>query len=356
MKIIKNKSCNWVLLLFFSFLTVPVRGQKALDETIQKNVLLEKEIELLEKDSAKLNDSIKDILLLIEKDSLKNKDLNTRYNALMSSSSQDSISALAKQVDSLEKQHKALQTAILSIKKDISEKDAELREADSELRNMNVYSEIQNQQAYKSNKLYLNQRYSLISKEKLEEFLNNMDEFKSFEDFTDYQKRVSAALNNKKIYDDASECVNTGVNYQIVDDLRSGIQTLLEIKKDDYNKGVYKLSKEQFIELDSLDIKLSRYNNGIRELQNIVSKVNADEEIIQIRNARRSGLKRDCIALMKEYVVPEEGSEEARIFERYFKMIPYLEKLLRKYWNELKANPFETPTKTEKIITELLVK
>lgn len=345
-----------MLLTVLCFLPICVSGQKALDETIHKNVSLEKELELLRKDSATVKDRISELIRQIEKDSIKNKELNKKYELLLRSSSQDSIVALGQYVDSLENRHKALQSAIVSIRKDINEKNVELKNADSELQGMNVYSEIQKQQTYKNNKLYLNQGYSLISMEKLEEFLNSMDEYKSFKDFTDYQKRVSAALNNKKIFDNAQECVSTGVGYQMVDDIRFEIQTLLEIKKDDHNKGMYKLTKEQFIELDSLDIKLSRYNNGIRELQSIVSKINADEEIIQIRNAKRSGTRRDCLTLMKQYIVPEEGSEEARIYERYFKMIPYLEKLLRKYWDELKANPFDAPTKTERIITDLVVK
>ena len=50
-----------------------------------------------------------------------------------------------------------------------------------------------------------------MSLEKLTEISNSMDEYKSFEGFTDYQKRVSAALNNKKIFDNAWECVSTGM-------------------------------------------------------------------------------------------------------------------------------------------------
>lgn len=351
-----NKACYLFLFLFFCSLTIPVRGQKALDETIKKSVLLEKEIESLKKDSAKVEDRIKDVLLLIEKDSLKNKELNTRHNVLLSSLSQDSISVLEQYVDSLEKRHKALQTAITSIKKEISAKNVELRNADSELKDMNVYSELQKQQTYKNNKLYLSQKYSKMSLEKLTKISNDKNEYKLFEGFTDYEKRIAAALNNKKLYDKAWVCVSTGNDYQKVDEFRSGINILLEIKSDDSIRGIYKLTKEQFNEMDSLDIKLSRCNNGIKELQNIVRRINSDEQIVQFRNDRKSGSKKDCIELMKQYVNHKEGTEGARIYERYFKMIPFLEKLLRRYWNELNTNPFDTPTKTERIITGLEIK
>lgn len=351
-----NKVYYISIVLFFCFLALPVRGQKALDEAIQKNVSLEKDIELLKKDSAKVKDGTKDMLLQIEKDSLKNKELTMRYNSLLSLTSQDSIIVLNQYVDSLEKRHKSLQESIISIKKDISTKSNELRNADSELQDMNLYSEIQKQQIYKNNKLYLNQKYSQMSSKKLAEMSNSIDEFKSMEDFSDYQKRIIATLHNKELYDNAWGCVSTGNGYHDVENLRSGINTLLEINKDDVNKGIYKLTKEQYNEMDSLDIRLSRFNSGIKELKKIVEGINKDEDVVRIRSERKSSSKRDCLDLIKCYIIPEEGSEKDKIYQRYFMMIPYLEKLLKDYWNELKKNPFDTPTKSEKIITNLIVK
>lgn len=350
-----NKLSFVSVVIIFCFLALPVRGQKALDETIQKNVSLEKDIELLRKDSAKVKNDIKDFLFQIEKDSLKNKELYIRYNSLLSITSQDSIIVLNQNVDSLEKLHKSLQESIISIKKDISKKSNELRNADSELQNMNVFSEIQKQQTYNNNKLYMNQRYSQMSLNKLTELSNTINEFASFEDFSDYKKRIAAALDNKELYDNAWECVSTGKGYQDVDNLRSGINILLETKKDDLNKGIYILTKEQYNEMDSLDIRLSRFNSGIKELKKIVEEINKNEDIVRIRSERKFSSKRDCLDLIKWYVIPEEGSEKDKIYQRYFMMIPYLEKLLQDYWNELKKNPFDIPTKSEKIITNLIV-
>ena len=351
-----NSHKKVILLSFFCLLTLYARGQKALDETIQKNVSLEKDIELLRKDSAQIKNDVKGMLLQIDKDSLKNKELNRSYKSLLSLTSQDSVVALNSYVDSLEKLHRSLQTTIVSIKENISKKSNELRNADSELQNMNVYSEIQKQQTYKSNKLYLNQRYSIMSLKKLTEMSISTDEFNSFDDFMDYQKRIAAALDNKVLYDNAWGCVSAGKGYQDIDNFRFGINTLLEIKKDDTSKGIYKLTKEQFNEMDSLDIKLSRFNSGIKELKKIVDEINDNEDIVRLRSERKSSSKRDCLELIKCYIIPEIGSEQDKIYQRYFMMIPYLEKLLKDYWNELKKNPFDTPTKSEKIITNLIVK
>lgn len=343
------------LLTFCSF-ALPASGQKALDETIQKNVSLEKDIELLRQDSSNVKIGLKNILIQIEKDSIKNKELTTRYNSLLNLVSLDSIVVLKQYVDSLEKQHKALQESIISIKKDIALKTNELRNADSELQNMNVYSEIEKQQTYKNNLLYLTKRYSQMSSETLAKLTESMGEFSSFDGFSDYQKRIAAAADNKKMYDTAWECISAGKGYQDVDNLRSGIIALLETKKDNADNGVYKLTKEQFGEVDSLDIRLSRFNSGIKELKKIVEEINKNEKITQIRFERKSGSKKDCLDLIREYIIPTEGTEQDKIYQRYFAMIPYLEKLLKDYWNELKKNPFETPAESEKIITNLIVK
>jgi len=345
----------YVVLLFCS-LALPVRAQKALDETIQKNVSLEKDIELLRKDSIKVKNEIKDIFLQIEKDSIKNMELNKKYDSLLSSISQDSVIILGQYVDSLEKQHASLQVSLISIKSDISEKSRELKKADSELQNMNIYSEIQKQQTYKNNKLYLNQRYSQMSSKKLTEFSNGINEYNMFDSFSDYQKRIAVALNNKELYDNAWECVCAGTDYQNTDSFRIMINTLLEIKKDDSTKGIYKLTKEQYNEMDSLDIRLSRFNSGIKELKKIVEGINNNEDIVLIRSEKKSSSKKNCLDLIRGYIIPTEGSEQENIYQRYFMMIPYLEKLLKDYWNELKRNPFNIPTASEKIITNLIVK
>lgn len=353
MKTTMNKAYPLSLAVLFCFLALPVRGQKALDGTARK-ASLEKELEPLKKDLSDVKYKIENTLIQIENDSIRNNELKKTYNSLTASVSRDSMDALRRQVVSLEDRQQSLQVSINSLKKEISDRNAELRKVDSELQDMNVYSEIQRRQSYKTNKLYLTKRYSVMTIEKLTGLSNRVDEYKSFDGYADYKKRIAASLKNKRIFDDAWNCVSTGSGYQDVVGLREGIIALLEIERDDSRKGIFKLSDGQYHEMDSLDVKLSRFNGGIKELQSIVARVNADEEIVRIRNAKKPGSKRECINRMRLYVVPEKGSEGARVYERYFKVIPYLEKLLGDYWKELKADPFDTPTKTEKIITDLV--
>ena len=65
---------------------------------------------------------------------------------------------------------------------------------------MDTYQSIQNEINYKQNIQYLTQRYSLIDSKKLEELQNTLDNYKSFNGFEDYKKRVNAAVKNKEMY------------------------------------------------------------------------------------------------------------------------------------------------------------
>ena len=344
------------LLVLLCTLALPARGQKNLDKTIQKIVSLEKDIESLRKDSSNIKNAIKERLLQIEKDSLTNDELNRNYESLIILTSQDSLATLVQHVDSLEKLHLQLQESIVAIRNDISEKNNMLEKSNADIENMNVYSEIEKQQIYQSNQLYLEQRYSEMSLEKLDDISNSAGEFISFPNYADYQKRIARAIENKHLYDKAWKCICTGENYQNVVALRDELIPLLELKENNADKGLFQLTKEQFNEMDSLDIRLSRYNNGIKELKKIVEEINKNKEIAQLRAEKKSGTERECINMMKPYVIPEKGSEQEKIYLRYFITIPYLQKLLKDYWSELKKNPFDTPTESEKTITSLITR
>lgn len=356
MKVTMNKLYQIFFIQIICLLVIPLYGQNALDETIQKNVELKENIKSLQEDSIKIKNRINEMLSKIEKESQRNNELNEKYNSLMASVSKDSIMKLREYVNQLKEQHEMLQNSVTSVKQEISKKNGELKKTGSELQDMTVFSELQKQQEYKSNMLYLNQKYSQMTMEKLTEISNSENDYQTFEGFKEYKMRITAALNNKKIYDKVWKCINEGIDYQNAYKFRLELSTLLDIRKDDPKKGIYKLSVDQFNEMDSLDISLSRFNSGIRELKGIVSKINTDKEILQIRKTGNMSAKSRCKTLMKKYVIPEEGNEElGRIYKRYFKMIPYLEHLLKSYWNELKDNPFNMQTKTEKIIIDLIL-
>ena len=99
------------------------------------------------------------------------------------------------------------------------------------------------------------------------------------------------------------------------------------------------MTREQFQEMDSMDIKLSRFFGGINKLK----------EIVKIVNGYRNQSDWDKAIDYKNDV------ERSAEYQRYFEVIPFLKKLLKEYWEELKKNPLKTRTKAEEIIDQLVV-
>ena len=145
----------------------------------------------------------------------------------------------------------------------------------------------------------------------------------------------------------AENLLNEKLNSDIIDKTRDKLYELLDIKKDDPRKGIVKLSEAQYSEIDTLDIKLSRYGAGITVLQNIVKAVNESNVREQYQ-----GNESACIDAMHSIVI-SDAPEDVENRKRYFDMIPTLKALCQKYWNELQADPFNAPTETETLIMQL---
>lgn len=342
--------------IFLCILPLSAIGQKALDETIRTNVVLENDIVSLREDLSKVQKEINDLLLQIEQDSAVNKELVHKYDSLLITLSQDSMLVLSQCVDSLEMKHESLRQSLLSTHEKIATKRDELSSLTVTLRKMRVYAEIQKQQKFESNWLYLNQRFSQMSSDKLTDISRSTDEFKSLDGFPDYQRRIAFILESKALYDNAWEYISSGEASQNVKTFRTRLWSLFDMMKADSIDAARKLSGVQFNELDSLDIRLSRFNGGIEKLKGVVGDINNNKDVIRTRSGKSIKSGEECLTIIKKYIFPIEGSENDRISQRYFKMIPYLDKLLHDYWEELKTNPFDVPTKTETIIINLGVK
>ena len=167
---------------------------------------------------------------------------------------------------------------------------------------------------------------------------------------------MNAAVKNKEMYERGVNALNSEFNNTNIVNIRKKIIPLLELKKDNIAQGVYRLSKAQFSEMDSLDTKLSRYAGGLRELKSIIYKINHDKDIQAYRSQKNAQNKKDCVDKIRHYIILGENKDLELVYSRYFNLIPFLDKLVRRYWKELKANPFEVPTQTEQLIENMNVK
>lgn len=102
------------------------------------------------------------------------------------------------------------------------------------------------------------------------------------------------------------------------------------------------------MEMDSLNVKLSRIAGGIRNLRDIVEITKG--KIVKLPESESKG--KECLKVIRYY---RDEVERSAKYQRYFEVIPFLRELLEEYWKELEEDPLKTQTKAEEIIDQLVV-
>lgn len=225
-----------------------------------------------------------------------------------------------------------------------------LADLHKDVRDMDAYSRIQTDGIYEENLAILSMRYSALTDEQLSAISQDIEMFSYRSDFLEYKKRVDAVTANFSLYKAAKQALSNPYDQEVVTSLRERISTLLAIESDSVPMGRFRLSEEQFAEIDSLDICLSRYRNGVVQLKSIVENVNTDAAV---KRFRAEGNSEECIKAMAAIVLPEGNEVVQYVYERYFELIPYLGKMVQAYWEELKESPLTYPGPIEKLIEQM---
>lgn len=152
-----------------------------------------------------------------------------------------------------------------------------------------------------------------------------------------------------KLYDEGVQALQNSYNPKKVESIRKRLKPLIA------DKNNTPLNAEQFTELDNLDICLSRFKNGVKELQKLMDSINDDATVKLLRQEANDANRAACIEAIRKYILPEAGSEIESKHQRYFNRVPYLSNKLRDYWNELQADPYTVPTNTEKEIKKYVI-
>ena len=343
-----TKILKSLLVLFLCLASTPASAQKeSWEELVNRNRQIEKEIQALLADTTALYQTIikfgsEQSRLDVQIDSITNL-----CNELKGDVDNKKVATVQQKVDSLNCVAEKLQTRKKELAAVRQQKESSLASLKSNISSMGAYSAIKDEQMYAQYKEVLTKPYSEITITVLDEIESKMRSFTKLPDFADFKARLNACKNNKKLYDLAENLLNEKLNSDIIDKTRDKLYELLDIKKDDPRKGIVKLSEAQYSEIDTLDIKLSRYGNGISVLQNIVKAVNESNVREQYQ-----GNESACIDAMHSIVI-SDAPEDVENWKRYFDMIPTLKALCQKYWNELQADPFTAPTETETLIMQL---
>lgn len=346
-----NKFLYCLFFVLFTVYTVPMNGQrKAWEEMVEKNIKIEKEINILISDTVSLDKKLSTYKYELEKLNNNEKDIDLQIKGLVGSFDKQKLDSLRHSRDSLTNIEAYLKRRENELRQLITKNKEKQSSIKNKIDEMSNFSETMLKEQYQQNKELIKRRYSQITEADLKEISATINNYKENADFEDYKKRVKDAVFNKDIFERATNALQCPYNGNVIAKIREEIVSKLEIQKDNIKFGRYKLSDNQYSEMDSLNMKLSRYKNGVNELKAIVGKVNNDLEIKGYRD--RKSNKTKCIERICEIVLSQE-EDSVKIRHRYFEMIPYLSKLLNDYWEELRNDPFTTPNEAEKEIDKL---
>ncbi len=318
-------------------------------EIVKKNIELKEEISKMVADTVSLTRFQNYYKSLLSEIDARVLSVEKQIEEIRSLTDSKYISKLTQTVDSLEVIMKGLDSIRRDLRVELSNRKKTQSELKKELSNLDVYSRIKMDGVYEKYRIVLSKRYSDITNLEINQISHSIDSFSYRPDFVEYKKRVNATVQNWSLYLASNNALNNTYNAEEIANLRSELSKVLLVENDNVTTGEFKLSEEQYSELDSLDIKLSRYRNGVNELKSIVAKVNNDEGITM---HRISGNKEACIAIMSSIVLPN-NEDTKRIYERYFNLIPYLKQMIEEYWKELQGNPIDFPGITEQKIEQM---
>lgn len=325
------KVYHLLFLLLLSSFAIPAKGQES-EKTNQK---LQTEIEALRANADSLQVQLMEWTTKVSA-SAKQREVLTRSITMMD------VRMLRKTVDSLEQKHLSMEDSVQALDAQIRKAEGNVQALEGKLEGMKVYSDTLNkeqkqrqmQELLAQNNDYLNLPFSKMSMERLKAMKDSLHEFGEQKGFAQYKEHLAFATKYKPAYDMAWGCVADGEKLDSIGWLRSiFFEKMLSSPLKD------KMTREQFQEMDSMDIKLSRFFGGINKLK----------EIVKIVNGYRNQSDWDKAIDYKNDV------ERSAEYQRYFEEIPFLKELLEKYWEELKKNPLKTRIKAEEIIDQLVV-
>lgn len=342
----KTQILKSLLTIFLCVVSLHANAQKEdYNEQCKINLQIEKDIKALVADTTVLHQTI----VKFEAEQMR---LNTEIDSVVFLCNElkcdvEKIVDIQQRVDSLSGVLKKLQEHKNKLVSMNRQKDSTISELKRNISGMEAFSEIKYEQMYTQYQEILVRPYSVITLEKLDEIESKLELFTKMSDFAEFNARLKSCKKNKELYDIAEALLNSKFDDNAINITRNKLFELLNINKNDLKKGIIKLSDAQYSEIDTLDIKLSRYGDGIEVLQRIVKTIN-DSNVRERYQDNKVG----CIDAMRSIVISED-TDEIEIRQRYFDMIPSLNNLYRRYWDELQVNPFACPTESEIIIMQL---
>lgn len=326
------------------------------EKVLREQQDLKEQIVKLEKDSIDITNSLIAVKTASERLKADIEALKKEQEMSERGQSEEVIAEKEKTVSDLRKEQEKLSETLEALKSKQQAKTTQIADLKKHTSDLNVYKGDIAKLDYEKCKAMLTMPYSQLDVETLQGMIASADQFKLIPGFEDYKQRLAFTLKNKSLYDLGRSLLTTNYNYDRTIDIGLKVRSL-RTQKTNAAKKMFALSDEQKDDLYDLDLRISRYTGGIKELQNIVININKDRDVKRIRSEKdkTSDAASACKEAMKKYLVPSETNKLQYVIDRYFSMIPYLGGLFDQYKHELSENPL-VETKIEKEILGYVTK
>lgn len=344
---------RYVIFLFCLFLySVSANGQdEALMNRVEKlhaeNLKLQKDIETLNFEISKLEKGIEDHKGQIATIDAEYKKLETSWNERTASVSPDVIAQLEKDIASLKKQKESLENEKTRLASQLEKTNNRIGGTQNQLAsNGNYVAKMEQQEKakqkaelehqYAENKSLMTRKFSEISTGDIDRLKESKEKFKSMSGYSDYVKRVAD-------FDKKYSWYREGIGYLKdlnavgkVKALREKIIPYLDKnKKDNSANGFYTFSSEQFSEMDSLDIALSRFKGGIENFKALIQNINNDEKVKKCRDEKNAEV---CTEEIKSILY---NSVEGKNMRDRYNVVTILNNMYNQYIEDIENNSLQ---------------
>lgn len=335
MKNIKMNKTLFLLLIAFCGVVIPSSGQNYLDELLKtKNELkTTKEQKAAEAESLR---SQRDALAKEVEDGKKDLTaLRSRLTCKEKDCSKEELARLQHKIDSLKSVYNAKSQELASRNKDYNTKTKTISEQKKSISaGEKNYGDIH----FEENLLRLGQPFSSLTPNDLKELEKLRTEYAKEQKYKDFDLKLQAARYCKE----CEAFINAPYEEETMVKLYEKYTELVE--KEKISQYV---SPAQLEEMNELDKKRSRYKNGVKKLRDLLDGINNDETIKSLRLEHAVDKAKECSDLILSKLDPAQNADVGNLQDRYFNMIPYLGDKLRAYMDEVRKDPFTSPTKTE---------
>ena len=337
------------------FIVLPSFGQDY-EKVLREQQNFKEQIVKQEKDSINITKSLIAVKAASERLKADIEALRKEQEMLERGLSEEVIAEKEKTVGGLKEELAKLSKTLETLKSRQQAKTMQIADLKKHTSDLNVYKGDIAKLDYEKCKAMLKMPYSKLDVATLQGMMASANQFKLMPEFEDYKQRLAFTLKNKSLYNLGRSLLTKKYNYDRTIDIGLKIRSL-RTQKANAAKKMFALSDEQKDDLYDLDLRISRYTGGIKELQKIVININKDRDVKHIRYGKEktSDAASACKEAIKKYLVPSETNKLQYVIDRYFSMIPYLGGLFDQYKHELSDNPlFET--KIEKEILNYVTK